>query len=195
MNFDALVEGPTDEAVARKLLAGTGHSFGTCYGRRGCTFIRDKIGGYSQRARFGAPLLAMVDFMDFGYECPPSLAGALVPSRPDLLVLSVVVRELESWILADRQGIAEFLNVSIALVPDNPESLPDPKQALINLARRCRKRAIRDALLPEAGISATVGPGYAVEIQRFVAQSWDLARARAASLSLDRCLKRLEAFQ
>lgn len=191
MIFDLLVEGPTDEAVGRKILSATGHSFGTCFGRRGCNFIQQKIAGYAQRARFGAPLLVMVDLMDFDHDCPPSLAHALLPDRPDLLLFSAVVRELESWLLADGDGIAEFLRVSRAIVPANPESLADPKQALVNLARRSRKRSVRDAFVPQPGMSASTGPGYVIEVQRFVDGSWDLVRARAASPSLDRCLSRL----
>jgi len=194
MIFDLLVEGPTDEAVGRRLLAATGHLPGTCYGRRGCTFIQRSIAGYAQRARFGAPMLALVDLMDFEYECAPSLALALLPNRPDLLLLCVVVRELESWILADRDGIADFLGVSKALVPATPETLADPKRTLVNLARRSRKRLIREAMVPLPGMSASIGPGYVLEVQHFVDQHWNLNRARAASRSLNRCLERLQAL-
>jgi hypothetical protein len=192
MNFDLLVEGPTDEALGRRLLAATGHTSGVCFGRRGCSFIQQKIQGYAQRPRYGSPLLAMVDFMDFEYDCPPSLAAGLLPNKPQLMILSVVVRELESWILADKQGIADFLHVSVALVPGNPETLPDPKQSLISLARRSRRSHIREAFVPEQGTSGVIGPGYVLELQKFVGHFWDFNNARTASPSLDRCLTRLQ---
>ena len=195
MIFDILVEGVMDDAVARRLLTATGHELGSSFGRRGCNYIRQKINGFAQRARYGCPLLAMVDLMDFEFECPPSLSIALVPERPALLVLSVVVRELESWILADQDGIAEFLRVPRSLVPAAPETLPDPKRTLVNLARRSRRRSIREALVPVPGMSASIGPGYVVELQRFVTSSWQLADARNVSPSLDRCIRRLETME
>jgi hypothetical protein len=194
MNFDLLVEGPTDEALGRRLLTATGHTSGICFGRRGCAFIQQSIQGYAQRARYGSPLFAMADFMDFEHNCAPSLATALIPDKPELMILSVVVRELESWILADRQGVADLLRVSVALVPHNPEMLPDPKRSLIDLARRSRRTHIREAFVPQPGTSASTGPGYALEVQRFVAGSWDFNRARELSPSLNRCLERLQAI-
>jgi hypothetical protein len=134
----------------------------------------------------------MVDLMDFEHECPPTLATALISDKPEMMILSVAVRELESWILADRQGIADLLRVSVALVPNYPETLPDPKRALIDLARRSRRAQVRETFVPPPGASASTGPGYALEIQKFVAGTWDFNRARAASPSLDRCLARLQ---
>jgi hypothetical protein len=190
VRIDALVEGQTDEAVARRITRDVGHEFGFCFGKRGCTYIQSKVRGFSRRN--GPCLLALVDFMDFDFPCPSALVNSWLPDKSDRTLLRVVVRELESWFLADKRGLASFLHVSPVLIPNNPEELRDPKQFLINLARRSRKASIRRALVPAEGSSASVGPGYVAEIETFVANTWDLAAARTNSLSLNRCLLRLE---
>jgi hypothetical protein len=81
-------------------------------------------------------MLMLVDFMDTGLECPPEVPVAWLPDRCSKMLLRAVVREIESWLLADASGISRFLGVSVSLVPRDPESLKDPKQSLVNLARR-----------------------------------------------------------
>ncbi|HIE50814.1 MAG TPA: hypothetical protein EYP85_03565 [Armatimonadetes bacterium] len=71
------------------------------------------------------------------------------------------------------------------------EDLADPKQTLVNLARRGRRRKIREDIVPRPGSSGVVGPGYSARIQEMVATYWDVERAVAFSLSLHRCIARL----
>jgi hypothetical protein len=191
MLIDALVEGPLDEAVARRLVTHTGHAFGTCYGKKGASYIRDKLAGFDVCARYGVPLLTLVDFMDTGLDCPPEVISAWLPQRASQHLVRAVVPEIESWLLADRIGLSEFLGISKGLIPRDPETIPDPKQTLINLARRCRSRARREALVPRPNTSASTGPGYAAEMQTFVARSWDITAASQFAPSLDKCLARL----
>jgi hypothetical protein len=191
MLIDALVEGPLDEAVARRLVTYAGHAFGTCYGKKGAGYIRDKLAGFDMRARYGAPLLTLVDFMDTGLDCPPAVVSAWLPQRAYRHLVRAVVPEIESWLLADRIGVSAFLGISKGLIPRDPEIIPDPKQTLINLARRCRSRKRREALVPCPNASANTGPGYAAEMQKFVANSWDITAASQFAPSLAKCLVRL----
>ena len=191
MIIDTLVEGPTDEAVARKLIATCGHEFGTGYGKQGHNYLRQKASGFNTLAKYGNPILMLVDFIDTEFECPPEVLPEWLPSRNDKMLLRVVVRELESWLLADVKGLANFFGISEARIPRNPENLPDPKQVLVNLARRSRRRVIRDALVPHPNISAVVGPGYAAAIEEFVSRHWAIEAASERASSLERCVARL----
>ncbi len=110
------------------------------------------------------------------------------------MLLRAVVRELESWLLADRNGIAEYLKIPMSGVPENPESLSDPKATLIHLARKSRSSRIREGLVPAQGSSATVGRGYASEIIHFIRESWDINMVRMKASSLDHCIRRLESL-
>lgn len=194
MLVDALVEGATDEIVVRRLLAECGHEFGTCYGKRGASYILGKLTGFATARQYGTPLLVLLDLMDSGVACARDLVPTLLPARPALCLFRGVVRELESWLLADREGVAAYLGISLGRIPPDPESLPDPKQSFVNVARSCRKRARREAIVPAEGVSASTGPDYLGAVAELMRDHWNLARASAAAPSLARCVASLRAL-
>lgn len=175
-----------DEAMANRILIEAGHTPGPCYGKKGFTYIRDKIGNFNQTAST-INYFALVDFMDTGFSCPGEVVTTWLPHRQPKMLLRVVVRELESWLLADQENIADFLQIALSKVPTNPENLKDPKLTLVNLARYSRKKQIREALVPETGSTALVGRFYTSEIIRFINMKWDISHARQNAPSLDRC--------
>lgn len=187
---NTLVEGDTDEAVASKLIDGAGLSMGTCYGKKGCSYIEKTIAGFNRSARQSA-YLVLVDLMDTRLPCPSAVISKWLPGRNQNLVVRVVVRELESWLLADAENISRFLGVSRSRIPQKPEELPDPKRALINIARYSQRKAIRDAIVPEQGGTAVTGILYVSEMKRFIYNDWNVESARQSAPSLDRCLLRL----
>lgn len=186
-----LVEGELDEAVARKLVVGVGHQIGVCYRKEGASYIKNKIRDFNKSAQ-NIHYLVLVDFMDTGCKCPSEVISTWLPHKKDLMFFRVVVREIESWIMADQKNISNFLNVSIEKIPLNPENETDPKQKLVNIARGSRSSKIRSALVPEQNSTAQVGKLYTSEIKRFIFGFWDINAAREHSPSLDKCLKRLE---
>ena len=190
MIVNVLVEGSVDEAVARRLITYAGHEFGVAYGKRGWTYIKEKIGAFNNGITTQA-LLVLVDFMDTGEACPPQVLRTWVKGQKERLAFRVVVREIESWIMADRENFARFLNVPLHRIPIEPEHVPDPKQTLINIARLSRTRAIRDAMIPMPEHSASVGPLYSSELIRFVSEHWNPEIAKDSSDSLNRCIRRL----
>lgn len=189
-----LVEGDLDEAVARRLIEYTGFQVGVCYGKHGWTYIKEKVQGFNKAAQ-SMRFLALVDFMDTGSQlCPGNVVGTWLPHRNSGMLFRVVVREIESWLMADPAGIAEFLNVAQEKVPDTPELLQDPKRALVNLARQSRTHRTRDAMVPNIGSSSQEGRLYTSEMIRFIGSRWDVSVARLNAPSLDKCLLRLETF-
>lgn len=111
------------------------------------------------------------------------------------MVFRVAVRAIEAWLLADRERIAAYLGVSLHSVPALPDALADPKQALVNLARKSRRRAIRDELVPREGSGRQVGPAYSSRLQDFVlhpADGWRPEVAAGNSDSLARCIRAIE---
>jgi hypothetical protein len=192
--INALVEGIMDESVAIHIIKAAGHIPGAVYGRRGCGYIKEKIRGFNQAAQ-GAYYLTMVDFMDTHLGCPPDVVSSWLPHPNPSMVFRVVERELESWLLADRENIAKFLCIGVSKVPNNPEQIPDPKQALVNLARKSRSKYIRSALVPTEGSTAQVGRLYASEMIHFVQNHWDVQAARQSARSLDKCLTKLGSLE
>lgn len=110
------------------------------------------------------------------------------------MLLRIPVRAIEAWLLADRERLAAFLGISVAIVSLNPELEADPKATLINLARRCRQTALREDIVPRPGSGAPVGPVYTGRIQQFVTGSkhrWRPEVAAEHSDSLRRCIDSL----
>lgn len=186
----AIVEGSLDAAVAERILDFSGHTLNSVLGNRGNGYIRKKIGDFNKSAHV-IPYLALVDFMDTKLDCPPSVVTTWLPNPGQLMRLRVVVREIESWLLADRHGIANFLKVHLKHVPIDPEALPDPKQSLVNLARHSRSRDLRRSIVPNPDSTVQVGRMYNSEMARYISTVWDIQNARANSPSLDSCIASL----
>lgn len=189
--INPLVEGEMDEAAAFKLIEAAGHTPGVCYGKKGCGYIKTKVQGFNRSARTTC-YLTLVDLMDTGLSCPPEVLAGWVPHLNRNMLFRVVVRELESWLLADRQNIANFLSVSPIQIPEHPEDIRDPKRELVNIARRSRNARIRRFLVPDSGSTAQVGKLYVSEMNTFINSQWDPQIARRIAPSLDSCLRKLE---
>ncbi len=185
------VEGAPDEVVARRLVEACGHRTATCFGKKGWVFIRDNIAKYNQAAAHLC-CLTLVDLMDTGHFCPVEVISQWLPNRQPNMLLRLVVRELESWLLADRAGLAAFLHVNAERIPPYPEQIADPKREIVNIARRSRSRNIKSALVPEQGSTAQVGKMYFSEMTAFIQKQWDITAARENAPSLHRCLLALE---
>ncbi|MER2599031.1 MAG: hypothetical protein ABTQ73_05885 [Caldilineales bacterium] len=194
MVIDGLIEGILDELVVRRVLEYTGHRLGTVFGKRGSIHLLQKMGGFNIKAQYGTPILALVDFLDTKLSCPPEVLNVWLPNRSQRFVLRVVVNEIESWLLADAVSLAKFLGIAANAIPEQVETLPDPKQVLINLARRSRSKKLREALIPSQGSSAVIGPGYNDVMGEFISQYWNIDVARHYASSLDRCLAHLTGF-
>jgi len=187
-------EGPTDAEVARRLCQFTGHTTGRVFIRRGKDDLDRRVFGYNRAARL-TPWLVLRD-LDHDEACAPPLVARLLPSREENLLLRIAVRKVEAWILADQPGIAGFLSVSTAIVPLVPDDLSDPKEALVNMARRSRRREVRTQMVPEPGLSTPTGPGYSALLIDFIRTRWNITAASQVSMSLRRCvhaLRRLHA--
>lgn len=181
------VEGVLDERVLIRLVAEAGGEIDLVHGRQGRGWIEEHIGGYQNAARY-SKWAVLVDLN--GDSCAPELRRDWgVEAGPNGLCFRVAVRSVESWLLADRGHLASFLSVAPSRIPTRPDTEPDAKEALINVARRSRSRRIRDAIVP--GLNARVGPLYTSTLGQFVDEQWDPARAAEASPSLARCRARL----
>lgn len=187
---NTLVEGETDQAAASKIITGVGLSVGRHFGRKGSGYIKQKIGNFNN-ASAHASYLVLIDLMDTKAPCPSEVLSQWLPAPHKNFLVRIVVRELESWLLADAANMSSFLSVPRSRIPSRPEELPDPKRALINIARRSRRKEIREALVPEMGSTAVIGVLYVSEIKRFIHKYWDIQLARQAAPSLDRCMLRL----
>lgn len=157
--------------------------------RGGFGYLRSRMRNFCELAR-QMPVLLLTDLDT--EQCPMTLIGAWSHKNavPDRLIFRVAVRQVESWLLADRESIANLFNVSLRRLPGNPDKLPDAKQFLLQLASHAPRR-VREELLAEHGASASQGLGYNTFLCDFVRSRWKPARAANRSDSLERARFRL----
>lgn len=183
------VEGVVDETLVRRLIEEAGGVAGRIVVAGGKTSLRSRIHGYNNAARF-APWAVLVD-LDRETECAPSCREIWLPEPAPLMRFRIIVRAAEAWLLADRKGIADFLEAPLSLVPVQPEDEPDPKRTLVNLASRSRRKEIRLDMSSDPRSGRLVGPAYSVRLSEFISHHWRPDVAALSSDSLRRCRLRL----
>jgi hypothetical protein len=142
---------------------------------------------YSHAAAVLGPILGLTDLQ--GHPCPSGLiATHLKHGKHRDFVLRIAERMLESWLLADAATLAKYLRVSPSLFPVNPDAEVHPKRTLVNLARRCPSRSLKDDLVPEQGSSGVVGKGYVPRMTEFIDTAWQPLEAQHRSESLRRAV-------
>ena len=162
------VEDNLSEELLKCLLRQSGKTFaiGTCYGRSGFGYLKKTINGFNNAAK-GTPFFVLTDLDSC--ECAPALIDDwLNAAKHKNLIFRVAVREVESWLLADRSSFSKFLGISQNLVPVTPDDEQDPKQCIINLAKKSRRSNLRDAIVPPPLSTAKIGPNYNVKLIQFL---------------------------
>ena len=187
-------EDSLSESVLRVLLRGSGRCYevATLYTGGGFGYLRQRVRGFNNAAK-GIPFLLLTD-LDTA-ECAPVLVREWLPVSPHPnLLFRIAVREVESWLVADRENLARFLGIRVELVPFDPDSIPDPKSVLISLASKSRNRRLRDDIVPRPGSTSKQGPNYNGRLIGFVEHIWDPGVATATSASLRRTVEALASF-
>ena len=144
------------------------------------------------RAANGITVFLLTD-LDSSRDCLPGLTRSWIKGTLNpRFFFRVAVMEIESWVMADRMGFAAFLSIPLHRIPSSTDSILNPKEFLISLARRSQKKTIREALVPVQGATLSVGSEYNTLLSEFVQDHWDLERAASASPSLKQTLDRLD---
>lgn len=188
-SFTAAVEGETDAAVLKRVVAFAGGTLDYIFGLRGKGYLVQQLAAFNAAARHGKWIF-LLD-LDQDADCAPAYFEALSGSM-DLaatLCLRIAVRKIESWILADPDTVASFLGVSANLIPRMPDALPDPKLKLVSLAGRSRRREVRLGIAPQPGSGRQVGPAYSSMLIEYVGSHWRPDIAAGNSDSLNRCIR------
>ena len=194
IHVSLIAEGLLDERVLRQLLSQAAPHLqaGVCYGKRGRNWMDKNLMKYNQAART-LPYVALADLEQV--RCPPDLLHQWFPyGRHANLQARIAVHMVEAWLLADGDALAEFLGIASHHIPKFPDQEANPKLVMVNLARRSRYRIIREDLAPPPGSSAVIGRNYPGQLEKFVYEKWQSARAQAHSPSLQRAIQALQGF-
>ena len=160
----------------------------------GQTAIKNKCEAFLNMAKAGIYTIILAD-LDTA-ECACSLIRSWFtipqndqPNLPPKCVFRVIVREVESWILADHTAWAKFIEIPATNFSTQPDQLDDPKGHLLNVIRRKGTKKIHREMLPQG--HAHIGPRYNEVLCNFIDNSWMPERAAVNSPSLDRAIKAL----
>ena len=157
----------------------------------GITKLLPAVPRYLQQSKFVQPVLCVADVDN---NCAKQVVQSLFPNGcPDTFLFRLAVREAESWVMADRDGLAHFLSVPKAKVPHRPDELENAKRELLKLARSSRNKLIRQDMISPSN-SYRSGSGYNVQLRNFVVGSWEVGRAAQNSPSLSRAVARLQSL-
>ncbi len=189
MPVNILVEGITDEPVAKRLLKYVGLEVGTVYGRTGKAKVLERVPIYNQAASF-APWFVLVD-LDIDAQCPSEAVALWLPNPTSGMRFRIAVRAVEAWLMADRESMANFLSVSVSSIPHQIDSMSNPKQALINIAQHSHNKHIREEIVPRPGSGAKVGPLYVARLADFTENHWQPSEGEKHSRILQRCIRAL----
>lgn len=192
VEINYFVEGAVDAAVARAMLRDLGATPDYERIAGGKSTFDARIDGYNAAAAY-APWLALRD-LDSDAACAPELYRNLVPQPSANLCFRISVCEIESWLMADRNAFAAALGVPAARIPVLPDQDANPKQTVVNLARRSRKQGVVRGLVPDQNAGISIGPEYAAWMIEFAETKWNPARAVAEnnSPSLSKAYLRLQ---
>lgn len=182
----AVVEGDTDRPVAHKLAQDAGFDLSAkdVIDSGGKSQLDLRVHGYNRAAR-GSPWFVLRD-LDSDERCAGRVVADLIGRPARWMSFRLAIREVESWLLADQEAIAEFLGIDPRQVPTDPDAEANPKQALVDLARRSPSASLRQGMVPRPGEARSVGPLYAFNVIQFGTSTWDVGRAAQRSDSLRR---------
>lgn len=189
-NVILAVEDRLSEAIATKILETFDVKIVKRIGFQGKSYLERKTPELN-RAANGITVFMLTN-LDSPRDCPPGLIRSWIREtlRPRFF-FRIAVMEVESWLMADRIGFAALLSIPLHRIPSPTDNILNPKELLLSLARKSKKKTVREALVPPQGATRSVGNEYDTLLSEFVRDHWNLERAAVASPSLKRTLDRL----
>ena len=185
--INVVVEGRSDEEVARAVVHACGHEVAKIVVKGGKTRLDPLLPKYN-RASFHAPWVVL---RDSDTECPKTLRARLTAGIETLspsFHLRIAHPMSEAWLLADRKGFASFFQVEESQIPKHPESLQNAKQTVLALCAGSRSRLLRREMVAPG---VKLGPLYTTRVNEFASKGWDVESAAAGSESLRRAIDRI----
>lgn len=155
----------------------------------GCGNIKNKVMQFNNACKY-IPHVILTD-LD-AIVCPLKLMNDWNIRSNSELIFRIAIKEVESWLLADREGFAKFLDIPTNKLPQQPEECENPKRELINLSRNSKFGL---EIAPQKGSRAIQGYNYNGCLVCYVQNNWSIDAAMEYSPSLERAVKSLISFK
>jgi len=191
MDVLLVVEDILQEIILRKLLNTYRKDIQivSVSGKCGNLFIKNNVRAFNEASKY-LPHIVLTD-LDRGI-CAPQLKQEWIDFEVHKnMLFRIAEKEIDAWILSDREAFASWMSVSVKKIPINTQEIEDPKQFIINLARKSRKKEMKD-IIPQG--TATQGPGYNILLQKFIIERWNAENAANNNTSLKKAIERLKTF-
>jgi hypothetical protein len=183
-------EDELSEAIALRLISEVHqpHEVTHKLRRDGFGYLRSKMDSWCQMAEH--QIMMVLTDLDRA-NCLVEFRDQWLAHRPlpASLVFRIAVREVESWVLADHLAMRELIGKK-GVLPTEPDTLPDPKQALLSLGKTAPK-CVRDDLIKTIDGQLRQGLGYNARLTHWINTVWSPERAAERSPSLARARVRL----
>ena len=191
-HINLVVEDDVHYNVIAKIIQSSSKSYeiNRVYGRRGNDYIKKNIVGFNQASKI-TPFIILTDLDTV--DCPVTLIKDWINFKKHAnLIFRIAVKEAESWLISDLNNFADFMGVSKDAVDHYPEQIGDPKEYIVTLAKRSKKKNIREDIVPTG--TAQIGKNYNSCIGDFIIKKWNVNNAKKTALSLQRFVKALDNF-
>jgi hypothetical protein len=191
MDVSLVVEDVLQETTLQKLLNTYRQDMRilSISGKCGNLYIRDNIRAFNKASQY-LPYIVLTDLDK--KVCAPQLKREWINFELHKnMLFRIAEKEIDAWILSDREAFAKWMSIPVNKIPVNTQEIENPKQFIINLARRSRKKDMKD-IVPQG--TAIQGPGYNILLRKFIMEQWDAERAANCNASLRRTIERLKAF-
>lgn len=185
----------TEEAMIKIIASKDRFRIRCSLGKKGCGYLTSNLEKFNALANSHHVLLVLdLDNKHDLQEFKNNIEGQ-IRNKDEKLKIIVPVREIESWLLADREGLSKFLAVSKDKIDREPELLLDPKEKIINLAKQSRDSNIKKGIPPKQGAAAKMGLSYNTLLSSFIREYWDITRAFELSPSLRETISFIDEIQ
>jgi hypothetical protein len=116
--------------------------------------------------------------------------------RHERLILRVAVREIESWLLADRKNFSDYFSISLNKIPHNPDCVSNPKGLILNLmVNYSVNKIIKEQMVRIERSNYFIGRGYNDEMTNYIFRKWNFKEAIKNSDSLRKLVEKLAALK
>jgi hypothetical protein len=176
------VEDELSEEIGFRLAKDVGLNIDLVLRKGGNGYLKSKISNFCEMAKH-TPVLLITDLDAIPTADKLKAEWLKKIKPPNSLLFHIAVREAESWLLADHNGMKKMMGKKVNKFPISPDDLADPKAHLLNLANSAT-RDIRDDLVAERGSMAIQGLGYNRRLSSFVRIDWNPEAAENLSPSL-----------
>jgi len=163
--------------------------------------VKSKISEFNKLSE-KYPIVLLMDLDND--DCAPLLLSKLVKSKHENFIFNIAVDEAEAWLMADREGFADYFKIKLADMPSAHQTKQNGRKEVTEMYFAYKSsRYLTHDLIKKSGNSefiqqltpkknASKGVEYNSCMLLFIEKAWNIENARQNSDSLNRMILRVE---